>query len=216
MPQPKNLPEVLMKKNNKIWIYGASGHGKVIYDCLMACGHENIGFVDDDPKKVEINGLMIHKTDSINPDDEQIIIGVGDSHIRRRLVESHLFKYHTVMHPTATLSPFSSVGEGSVLFHHCIIQSGTIIGRHCIVNTAASIDHDCEIGDYVHISPNATLCGGVTIGEGTHIGAGAIVIPGVKIGKWAVIGAGAVVTSDIPDKVVVVGIPARVSKHIPD
>lgn len=205
-----------MEKNTKIWIYGASGHGKVIYDCLAASGLENIGFVDDDHNKTVINGLKIYKTDYINQDNELVVMGIGNNYIRRRQVEAHLFKYHTVIHPTVTKSPFSSVGEGSVLFHHCIVQSGTIIGRHCIVNTAASIDHDCDIGDYVHISPNATLCGGVSVGEGTHIGAGAVVIPGIKIGKWAVIGAGAVVTCDIPDKVVVVGIPARVIKLIPD
>lgn len=69
----------------------------------------------------------------------------------------------------------------------------------------ASVDHECIIGEYAHISPNSTLCGNVQIGEGTWIGAGTIVIPGVRIGRWSVIGAGSVVTKDIPDGVLAVG-----------
>jgi acetyltransferase EpsM len=74
------------------------------------------------------------------------------------------------------------------------------------------VDHDCVVGDYTHVSPNATLCGDVHLGEGTHFGAGATAIQGVRIGKWCTIGAGAVVISDIPDYATAVGCPARVIK----
>jgi hypothetical protein len=42
---------------------------------------------------------------------------------------------------------------------------------------------------------------------------GAIVLDRITIGKQAVIGAGAVVTRDIPDRVQVTGIPAKVTKE---
>ena len=66
------------------------------------------------------------------------------------------------------------------------------------------------MSDYVHISPNATLCGGVNVDEGTHIGAGVVIIPGIKIGKWVKIGAGAVIIKNVPDRVTVVGNPGRI------
>ena len=69
-----------------------------------------------------------------------------------------------------------------------------------IINSGAIIEHDCIIEDFVHISPNAAIAGGVKIGEGTHIGIGACVIPGITIGKWATIGAGTVIINDVPDK----------------
>lgn len=56
------------------------------------------------------------------------------------------------------------------------INSEVQIGKHCIINTNASIDHECFIADYVHISPNAALAGNVEVGEGTHIGIGACII----------------------------------------
>ena len=90
------------------------------------------------------------------------------------------------------------------------IQSAAKIGKHCIVNTNASIDHECVIGDFVHISPQATLCGNVHVGTGSWIGASAVVIPGVKIGRWSVIGAGSVVVNDVPDGVVAYGNPCRI------
>jgi acetyltransferase EpsM len=60
------------------------------------------------------------------------------------------------------------------------------------------------------VSPNATVCGGVTIGKGTHVGAGAIIIPEIKIGEHCVIGAGTVVINDIPSHSKVVGNPGRI------
>jgi acetyltransferase EpsM len=94
------------------------------------------------------------------------------------------------------------------------VNSSTTIGAHCILNTNSSIDHDCILDNYVHISPNATLCGGISIGEGTHIGAGAVVIPGIKIGKWCTIGAGSVIINNIPDYSTVVGNPGKIIKQI--
>ena len=81
------------------------------------------------------------------------------------------------------------------------------------MNTGASVDHECVLGDYVHIAPNATLCGQVKVGEGTMIGVGVSVVQCVTIGKWCKIGAGAVVLSDVPDGATVVGVPGRIIKY---
>ncbi|WP_339903946.1 DapH/DapD/GlmU-related protein [uncultured Cyclobacterium sp.] len=80
-----------------------------------------------------------------------------------------------------------------------IVKVNSHIGKQVIVNTAASVDHDCVVGDFVHIAPQATLCGGAEIGEGTLVGANSTVLPGVKVGKWCSIAAGAVISKDLPD-----------------
>ncbi len=72
------------------------------------------------------------------------------------------------------------------------------------------MEYDCELEDYVHVSPKAVLAGNVKVGEGTHIGVAAVVIPGVKIVKWCTIGAGSVIIRDVPDFAVVLGNPGRV------
>ncbi len=54
----------------------------------------------------------------------------------------------------------------------------------------------------------------VVMKRGSYIGTGAIILPGVTIGRESVIGAGAVVTKNVPDHVVVVGVPAREIKKL--
>ncbi len=48
------------------------------------------------------------------------------------------------------------------------------------------------------------------IKDNVNIGSDTVIVAPVKIGKFAITGAGAVVTRDIPDKAVVVGVPARI------
>ena len=54
----------------------------------------------------------------------------------------------------------------------------------------------------------------VTIGNDVWIGGNVTILPGVKIGNNVVVAAGAVVTKDVPDNVVVGGVPARIIKEI--
>ncbi len=195
-----------------IYLYGASGHAKVIIDILIAQGMEVAGLIDDD---LELNELMGYKVIHEVPLNESLIISIGSNSIRKMITEKlNSNNFATAIHPTAIISSKCSIGQGSVITQGAIIQSCVSVGRHCIINTAASVDHDCTIEDYAHISPNATLCGNVFVGEGSQVGAGAVVIPGIKIGKWSLVAAGSVVMRDVPDNVLVMGNPARVIKSI--
>jgi acyl-[acyl carrier protein]--UDP-N-acetylglucosamine O-acyltransferase len=78
-----------------------------------------------------------------------------------------------------------------------------------IVNTGATVDHDCRLGDFVHVAPGAHLCGGVTVDEGALLGVGCAVAPGVRIGAWATVGAAAAVVADVPAGATVIGVPAQ-------
>jgi len=82
------------------------------------------------------------------------------------------------------------------------------------VNTAAVVEHDVEIGDFAHVSPNAAMGGASHLGMLSHLGIGAVVIQCVSIGAHTIIGAGAVVVRDIPDKVIAFGVPARIHKNL--
>jgi sugar O-acyltransferase (sialic acid O-acetyltransferase NeuD family) len=198
-------------------LYGGSGHAKVIIDCLLANNIPIYGIFDDNPAISSLLDFPIigsYKKDYLP--SEEIIISIGNNAIRKKVAQNIRHPFGKVIHPSALLSGFASVREGTVIFHNSVVQAGSIIGKHCIINTAASIDHDCELEDFVHVSPNATLSGNVKVGEGTHIGAGATVIQGITIGKWCTVGAGSVVIRDIPDYATVVGVPAKVIKIKPE
>jgi len=200
-----------------MYLFGASGHAKVIIDSLKASGKKISGLFDDNPEVKELLGYNVFGPfDPIRLGEEELIISVGLNHIRKRIVEKlpDEIRYGNAIHPSAIISDHASFGEGTVVMQGAVIQSSVSIGKHCIINTTASVDHDCLLEDYVHISPNATLCGAVSVGEGSQVGAGAVVIPEIKIGKWSLVAAGAVVMKNVPDNVLVLGNPARVVKRI--
>ena len=194
-----------------MYLYGASGHGKVIKDILEAQGRSVEGFIDDNPAIKELSGLpVVHSTEGV----DDVIVSIGVNATRKKIAERLTCSVaEAAIHPSAVVSGSASIGVGSVLMPGSIVNADARIGNHCIVNTGASVDHECVVGDYVHIAPHASLCGQVQVGEGTLIGVGASVIPCVKIGKWCTIGAGAAVIEDVPDGAVVVGVPARIVQH---
>lgn len=185
-----------------MYLYGASGHARVIIDILKANGVHIYGLIDDNPNLTELLGFPVyHQKKNLSP----LIISIGNNGVRKSIAERLSVEFGIAIHPSAVVSSYASIGEGTVVMQGAIIQSCAKIGKYCIINTGASVDHECIIEDFVHISPHATLCGNVYIGEGSWIGAGSTVIPGVKIGRWFVIGAGTVIAKDIPDGVLMVG-----------
>ena len=194
-----------------MYLYGASGHAKVIADILAANGIEIEAFIDDNPQLTSLHGVsVIHSAENRSP----LIISIGDNKVRKTIAERLQCDFGKAIHPQTFISPSVEIGDGTVVMSGAIIQSDARIGRHCIVNTAATIDHECMLEDYVHISPNASLCGNVRVGEGTQIGAGAVVVPGITIGKWTLICAGSVVTTNIPDFCIAAGNRCKVIKRM--
>lgn len=195
----------------KINLFGASGHGRVIKEIVGAMGIEAGCFYDDAPKYDCLAGIPVLKADEAGIKGP-VIVSIGDNAARRRVAERLKADFATAVHPSAVVSPTSRIAEGTVVMQGAIVQANAAIGRHCIINTGVSIDHDCRIESFAHISPHATLCGGVTVGEGSWVGAGAVIVQGVKIGRWCVIGAGSVVLKDIPDGVTAYGNPCEVRR----
>ncbi|WP_231427778.1 acetyltransferase [Pedobacter sp. Leaf250] len=194
-----------------MYLYGASGHGKVIAEIAEENKIIISAFIDHDLSKTKfLEYKVVHESPA---SAVSIVISIGNNLVRKKIVESHTnFNYKVLSHPKSAVSTRATIGEGSVIMAGATINSDAIIGKHCIINTNASVDHDCILKDFVHISPNSALAGNVQIGEGTHVGIGASIIQNVTIGKWCTIGAGAVVLRDVLDGYTVVGNPGKVIK----
>ncbi len=195
-----------------MFLYGAGGHAKVIMDILKAEGKLVEALIDDNEGLDELMGVKV--LHNVNCEISPLIVSIGNNRIRRSIAEKVDAVFGMAVHPSAIVSGSARIDVGTVVMQGVIIQACVQIGSHCIINTGASIDHECVIDDFVHISPRVTLCGNVHVGEGTWIGAGTVVIPGVKIGKWTVIGAGSVVDKDIPDGVLALGNRCEIVKTL--
>jgi sugar O-acyltransferase (sialic acid O-acetyltransferase NeuD family) len=198
-----------------MYLYGASGHCKVVIEILNESKEYSIeGIYDDNPKFDFLYAIPVVNSKRIKDfKNKELIITIGDNIARKSIVNYTRANYKTAVHPKAILSKHSVIGEGTVVMAGAIINPDVVIGKHCIINTGAVIDHDCILNDFVHISPNASLAGDVLVGEGTQIGIGASVIQRIKIGKWVIIGAGAVIIDDVPDFAVIVGNPGKIIKY---
>uniref|UniRef100_A0A7C3N9V2 Acyltransferase n=1 Tax=candidate division WOR-3 bacterium TaxID=2052148 RepID=A0A7C3N9V2_UNCW3 len=146
--------------------------------------------------------------------------------------------YHHVTLSASKVKNSLVIGENCDIQPYSIIRvSGgkIVIGNYCSLNSFSMIvsNGDIIIKDFVRIGPHTliissnhvfddidkkifeqgTIGKGIVIEEDVWIGSGVRVLDGVRIGKGSIVAAGAVVTKDVPEKVVVAGIPAKVIKE---
>jgi acetyltransferase EpsM len=206
-------------------VYGAGGHALVVADILSLNGtYEIVGFIDDvSPTRraqrlgpapilggaAEMDGLRKRGV-------RHAIVAIGDCAARQRIAErlaKNGFEMVTAIHPRATVARDAAIGPGTVVCANAAIMSGTNVGANAIINTSASVDHQCEVGDGVHVGPGVRLGGRVRIGSGAWIGIGATVIDRASVGSCAIVGAGALVLRDVSPFSIAYGVPAR---HVRD
>lgn len=200
---------------SRIVLFGQGGHAKVVADALLACDHRITSVYDDNPKADNIavfGGVSVEPAPIIIEAGEIWHVAIGSNIARLSVIKRYQnpnISLITIVHPSASVSTFSNVGQGTFVAALATIGVDSVIGQGCIVNHGAVVDHDCSLADGVHVAPNATLAGGVQVGKATLVGAGAVVLPNIKVGDNVIIGAGAVVTTDIPDGQKVMGVPGR-------
>ena len=142
----------------------------------------------------------------------EFVVAIGDINARERIFTHVLNSGGTprsIIHPGAFIGSSSHLGAGSIVLAGATVTARASVGRGCILNPGVRISHDCIVGDFVTIGPNAVLCGRSRIGEKCLVGANSTVNPDVSVCQDTTLGSGAVATRDITDPSVWVGVPAR-------
>lgn len=199
-----------------IAIVGASGHGKVVADLAELLGYQVAFFDDAYPAKLNVQHWhILGDTQSLIEQRhvyKNVIVAIGNNNIRRQVVEllsAEGFKFPCLIHPNASVSRYSKIGDGSIVLSGAVINAFSVVGEGCIINTAAVIEHDCLIGAFCHICPQSAVSGACSFGEEVWFGIGSCTRQLIRIGDRSIIGAGSVVIKDIESDVTAFGNPAK-------
>lgn len=212
-----------MPKATDFVLWGSAGHAKVLADIIRLDGGRVVALFDNRDVPSALHGVPIFLgEDGFRLWVERTTLGphiaglaaIGGNRGRDRLLIHALFKGHglglpTLVHPTAVVSSSAQLGAGSQVLAQANLAADATTGDACIINHNASVDHECVLGNGVHIAPGAVLCGCVTLEDNVFVGANAVVLPRVSIGADAIVGAGAVVTRDVAAGTTVAGNPAK-------
>ncbi len=209
----------------KILVFGASGHAKVIIEAIeLNKKYQIAGLIDSyRPKSYKVFEYEVLGDEYLLPalmkkGITKGIIAIGDNWIRHKMYQKiHElvpdFEFITVIHPSAIISEHSKVGKGTVILASGTVNADAEVGDFCIINTNANFGHDSIMEDFSSLAPGVTTGGTIHVGEFTAISIGVTIIQNLSIGKHCVIGAGAVVTSNISDNKLAYGVPAKVIKE---
>ena len=195
----------------RLIIIGKGGQGRVIHDIAVKLGYKNIFFLDDKPSDDE-NHIGKVSDAELYIKDSEFIVGIGDSAIRKKIfhfIDNLGAKIISLIHPSAVIGENVTIGRGVAIMAGAVVNCGSEIHDGAIINTCASVDHDCVVGKFSHVSVGAHLAGTVLLGEEVYIWSGAIISNNINISDGVIVGAGAVVIRHINKKGVYVGVPAR-------
>ncbi|MDW8801271.1 2,3,4,5-tetrahydropyridine-2,6-dicarboxylate N-acetyltransferase [Clostridium sp. A1-XYC3] len=126
--------------------------------------------------------------------------------------------------PGAIIRDKVSIGKNAVIMMGAVVNIGAEIGEATMVDMNAVVGARGILGKRVHLGAGAVVAGVLEppskspceIGDDVLIGANAVILEGVKIGKGSVVAAGSVVVADVPEGVVVAGVPAKIIKEVDD
>ena len=211
----------------KIIILGTAGNSVDILDAineinLISKKYQCIGFLDDDIEKkgnsifgVEVLGPI---SEAIRFSDVYFVNGIGNSRnfvgkqeiIKRSCVETERFE--TIIHPSSSVSSFSKIGRGSVIFQNVTVCSNVEIGNHVAVLPNSIVSHDVKINDYSTIAGGVCISGNSIIGESTYIGTNSTIRENLIIGDKCLIGMSSNILSNVEDNAVYYGNPGKIRK----
>lgn len=122
------------------------------------------------------------------------------------------------------------IGERALVGRNSAIDPNVVVGKRVRIQTDVYIAAFAVVEDDVFIGPGVKTTNddtmsrhgpeyalrGCVLRRACRIGGAVTLCPGVEVGEEAFVAAGAVVTRDVPAAAVVMGVPARQVREVPD
>jgi acetyltransferase EpsM len=221
-----------MSQPRDLIVVGGGDHARMVIEAAQSCPEawRVVGFIDPvacGETTARYGVRRIAESDEGLPrkgpfDLASYVLGVGrfahvslSAEYRREIVRRMELpdeRWAWIVHARAVVSPKAVVGHGVVVMPGAVVNGGAVLGDHCVINTGAVVEHEVRVGAFTHVAPGATIGAGVTVGDACTVGLGARIRERLTIGPGATVGMGAVVVSSVPEREVVVGVPARATK----
>ncbi len=210
----------------KLYIIGARGCGREIYDFFINCKNtlkskslqdvECAGFLDDKADALAgFNGYppVISSVEAFEPGENDVFIcALGDPVWVKHytgIIERKGGRFISIICPGASIGRNTVIGDGCIVPGWTVISTDVKIGRHVYIGVFCDLGHDVEIGDCCHIGAYTFLGGGVKLGNCVTAHPRVNVLPHKTIGDNAILGAASVVIRNVSAGVTVFGLPAK-------
>jgi sugar O-acyltransferase (sialic acid O-acetyltransferase NeuD family) len=218
--------------SQKIVIFGTSNILSDLFDCALANGLGVAKVVIHLPEETGKHGItlaerlaalaafgenpVVENLEDFSPGPDECYLLGPTTPTRIALVrelESRFdLHFSTLIHPTAYVSPFASIGKGVFIGANSVIGPGAVLADHVFVNRGVTVGHDTHIGAFSRLQPGCNLGGLSRIGHSVTVAIGATLTERLVVGNNAFIGAGSIVAADVPDDASVIAGRTRLKK----
>jgi hypothetical protein len=169
-------------------ILGAGGHGLSVADAIRACGHELLGFLDDNAPPAElVAGAPVlgplalawqwPQLPHLSTAPDRLAVALGNPSLRhtwQQVLERQSAPVGVVVHPRTWVSPFAQLSPGCVVLAGAVVNANAVLHSGVLVNSGAVVDHDAICGAYSQLGIHASMAGGSRLGPLAVLAAGEV------------------------------------------
>lgn len=204
----------------KFCIIGTGGFGQETLTCLIDVISTTelkieavaVFMIDDESYEAsKIMGIPVIKDSEFIAKDYKVVVAVGEPQLRKKIIKKlpPETEFATIIHPSAIISDWVEIGEGSIITAGTILTCNIKIGKHAHLNLYTTIGHDCIIGDYFTTAPATNISGNCEFGECVYFGTNSSTRQGIKICDNVTIGMGGIVVKNINEEGIYIGNPVK-------
>ena len=203
-----------------ICIVGTGGFAREVLCCVLDVfkaqnedPKDRVVFLDHDGNGVKdtLLGFPVLQIQGFKPNSYQCVVAIGNPNLRAFVVSDlpNNTNYITVIHPSAVISKWVEIGEGSIITAGCVLTAQIKIGRHAHLNLNTTVGHDTDIGDFFTTATNVSVSGICQIGDRVYMGSNSAIKQSLNVCDDVTIGMGAMLVKSADASGVYVGTPAK-------
>ncbi len=203
----------MIKKN--LVIIGCGGTAEIIADIFETNSDYQIIAYSAEKKYApkSFNGKVVLHFENIEHELAQdkcdFFVAIGETSLNQLRYRFYIEAIKKGYKPAKFIHPKASISKTSIIGEHCFISENVVIHAHCIIGNNVIVLPNSYLGHHTFISDHVFICAGVnisgfcSIGEFSFLGAGSSISNCISIGRKCVVGIGSACSLELPDNSVI-------------